>query len=122
EDHNDLIYKTKNGKWKAVATEIKERHERGPPIVVGTISVEVSEMLSGELTRDGIDHVVLNAKPEHAEREGETIAKAGEIGGVTTATNRAGRGVDIKLGGDPEQLARAELRKLGVSPEDSSYE
>jgi preprotein translocase subunit SecA len=122
DDHNDQIYKTKSGKWKAVATEIKERHERGQPILVGTISVEVSEMLSGELTRDGIDHVVLNAKPEHAEREGETIAQAGRIGAVTIATNMAGRGVDIKLGGDPDQLARAELRKLGVSPEDSSYE
>ena len=73
-------------------------------------------MLSGELTRSGIDHVVLNAKPEYAQREGETIAQAGRIGAVTIATNMAGRGVDIKLGGDPEQLAGAELRKLGVTP------
>jgi preprotein translocase subunit SecA len=79
-------------------------------------------MLSGELTRQGIEHVVLNAKPEHAEREGETIAQAGRVGAVTIATNMAGRGVDIKLGGDPDQLARAELRKLGLSPDDSSYE
>ncbi len=122
DDHNDQIYKTKKGKWKAVAGEIKERHERGQPILVGTISVEVSEMLAGELTRDGIEHVVLNAKPEHAQREGETIAQAGRIGAVTIATNMAGRGVDIKLGGDPDQLARAELRKLGVSPDDSSYQ
>jgi preprotein translocase subunit SecA len=122
DDHNDQIYKTKNGKWKAVADEVKERHERGQPILVGTISVEVSEMLSGELTRQGIEHVVLNAKPEHAEREGETIAQAGRVGAVTIATNMAGRGVDIKLGGDPDQLAKAELRKLGVSPDDSSYE
>ena len=122
DDHNDQIYKTKKGKWKAVAGEIKERHERGQPILVGTISVEVSEMLSAELTRDGIDHVVLNAKPEHAQREGETIAQAGRIGAVTIATNMAGRGVDIKLGGDPEQVARAELRKLGVTPESESYE
>jgi len=121
DDHNDQIYKTKSGKWKAVAAEIKERHEHGQPILVGTISVEVSEMLSQELRRDGIDHVVLNAKPEHAQREGETIAQAGRVGAVTIATNMAGRGVDIKLGGDPEQLARAELRKLGVSPEDESY-
>ena len=78
-------------------------------------------MLSGELTRNGIDHVVLNAKPEHAQREGETIAQAGRIGAVTIATNMAGRGVDIKLGGDPEQLATAELRKLGVTPDDESY-
>jgi preprotein translocase subunit SecA len=121
-DHNDQIYKTKNGKWKAVAAEIKERHENGQPILVGTISVEVSEMLSEELRRDGIDHVVLNAKPEHAQREGETIAQAGRVGAVTIATNMAGRGVDIKLGGDPEQLAQAELRKLGVGPEDESYQ
>jgi preprotein translocase subunit SecA len=122
DDHNDQIYKTKGGKWKAVVTEISERHEAGQPTLVGTISVEVSEMLSGELTRKGIDHVVLNAKPEHAQREGETIAQAGRIGAVTIATNMAGRGVDIKLGGDPEQLARAELRKLGLTPDDDSYE
>jgi preprotein translocase subunit SecA len=122
DDHNDQIYKTKNGKWKAVANEIVERHERGQPTLVGTISVEVSEMLSEELRRAGVDHVVLNAKPEHAQREGETIAQAGRVGAVTIATNMAGRGVDIKLGGDPEQLARAELRKLGVKPEDASYQ
>src|ERR671918_208096 len=103
DDHNDQIYKTKGGKWKAVVGEITERHERGQPILVGTVSVEVSEMLSAELKRSGIDHVVLNAKPEHAQREGETIAQAGRVGSVTIATNMAGRGVDIKLGGDPEQ-------------------
>ena len=101
DDHNDQIYKTKGGKWKAVLGEIKERHEAGQPILVGTVSVEVSEMLSGELKRRGIEHVVLNAKPEHAQREGETIAQAGRIGAVTIATNMAGRGVDIKLGGRP---------------------
>jgi preprotein translocase subunit SecA len=122
DDRNDQIYKTKGGKWKAVANEIKERHEKGQPVLVGTISVEVSEMLSEELRRDGIDHVILNAKPEHAQREGETIAQAGRIGAVTIATNMAGRGVDIKLGGDPDQLAQAELRKLGVGPEDESYQ
>jgi preprotein translocase subunit SecA len=122
DDHNDQIYKTKSGKWKAVVNELIERHEQGQPILVGTVSVEVSEMLSGELRRAGIDHVVLNAKPEHAQREGETIAQAGRVGAVTIATNMAGRGVDIKLGGDPEQLARAELRKLGVKPEDASYQ
>jgi preprotein translocase subunit SecA len=121
-DHNDQIYKTKNGKWKAVVNEIADRHEQGQPILVGTISVEVSEMLSGELKRQGIDHVVLNAKPEYAQREGETIAQAGRVGAVTIATNMAGRGVDIKLGGDPDQLAHAELRKLGVKPEDASYQ
>src|SRR5512132_1113336 len=122
DDHNDQIYKTKNGKWKAVVNEITERHEKGQPILVGTISVEVSEMLSSELKRRGIEHVVLNAKPEHAEREGETIAQAGRKGAVTIATNMAGRGVDIKLGGSPEGMAISELRKLGLTPGDESYE
>jgi preprotein translocase subunit SecA len=121
-DENDLIYKTKGGKWKALTKELKHRNEKGQPVLVGTISVEVSEMLSEELRRDGIEHVILNAKPEHAQREGETIAQAGRVGAVTIATNMAGRGVDIKLGGDPEQLAHAELRKLGVKPEDASYQ
>jgi preprotein translocase subunit SecA len=121
-DHNDQIYKTKQGKWQAVVNEIGERHERGQPVLVGTISVEISEMLSGELTRAGIPHEVLNAKPEYAQREGETVAQAGRLGAVTIATNMAGRGVDIKLGGDPEQLAVDELRKLGVKPGDDSWE
>jgi preprotein translocase subunit SecA len=121
-DHNDQIYKTKNGKWGSVVNEIEARHQAGQPILVGTISVEVSEMLSGELTRRGIEHVVLNAKPEHAQREGETIAQAGRKGAVTIATNMAGRGVDIMLGGNPEGLAQAELRKLGLSPGDESYD
>ena len=115
-DHNDLIYKTKTGKWKAVVNEIADRHGNGQPVLVGTISVEVSEMLSDELKRAGIEHAVLNAKPEYAQREGETVAQAGRLGAVTIATNMAGRGVDIKLGGDPEQLAVDELRKLGVTP------
>ncbi len=121
-DQNDAIYKTKEGKWKAVVREIEHRHHLGQPILVGTISVEVSEMLSGELKRRGIEHVVLNAKPEHAQREGETIAQAGRKGAVTIATNMAGRGVDIKLGGSPEGMAIAELRKLGVTPDADSYE
>ncbi len=121
-DHNDQIYKTKGGKWSAVVNEIKARHESGQPVLVGTISVEVSEMLSDELTRAGVRHSVLNAKPEHAEREGETVAQAGRLGAVTIATNMAGRGVDIKLGGDPEQLAVDELRKLGLTPADESWE
>jgi preprotein translocase subunit SecA len=115
-DHNDQIYKTKEAKWKAVLAEIAERHERGQPILVGTISVEVSEMLSGELRRMGIGHEVLNAKPEHAQREGEIIAQAGRKGAVMIATNMAGRGVDIMLGGNPEHLARAELKKRGLQP------
>ncbi|MGA6946929.1 MAG: preprotein translocase subunit SecA, partial [Solirubrobacterales bacterium] len=121
-DQNDAIYKTKDGKWKAVVSEIERRHEIGQPILVGTISVETSEMLADELKRRGIDHVVLNAKPEHAQREGETIAQAGRRGAVTIATNMAGRGVDIKLAGSPEGMAQAELRKLGLSPTDDSYE
>ena len=121
-DQNDQIYKTRDGKWKAVVREIAERNETGQPILVGTISVEVSEMLSEQFKRQGIDHIVLNAKPEHAEKEGETVAQAGRIGAVTIATNMAGRGVDIKLGGDPEQMAEGELRKLGVKADDQNFE
>jgi preprotein translocase subunit SecA len=121
-DQNDQIYKTKDGKWEAVAREIKERHERGQPVLVGTVSVEVSEKLSGELRKQGVKHVVLNAKPEHAQHEGETIAEAGRPGAVTIATNMAGRGVDIMLGGNPDHLTRMELRKLGVQPGDDSYD
>ncbi len=122
DDANDQIYKTKGGKWKAVVGEIKERHEAGQPILIGTISVEISEMLGAEFTRNGIDHVVLNAKPEHAQREGETIAQAGRIGSVTIATNMAGRGVDIKLGGDPESMAKTEVLKQGIKPGDDGYD
>ena len=114
-DQNDQIFKTKDGKWKAVLDEIVARHEKGQPILVGTVSVEVSEMISEALKRDGIKHAVLNAKPEHAEREGELIAQAGRKGEVMIATNMAGRGVDIKLGGDPEHLAIAELKKQGIT-------
>jgi preprotein translocase subunit SecA len=121
-DHNDQVYKTKQGKWKSVVQEITERHERGQPVLVGTVSVEISEMLSEELKRRGVEHVVLNAKPEHAQREGETIAQAGRVGAVTIATNMAGRGVDIKLGGNPEGLAKAELRKRGIGPGDDGYD
>ncbi|NLT05929.1 MAG: preprotein translocase subunit SecA [Solirubrobacterales bacterium] len=109
-DQNDQIYKTKPGKWDAVARSIQERHDKGQPVLVGTISVEVSELLSQELSKRGIKHTVLNAKPEYAEREGEIIAEAGRPGAVTIATNMAGRGVDIKLGGNAEHLAELELR------------
>jgi preprotein translocase subunit SecA len=120
-DRNDQVYKTKDGKWSAVIREIAERHAAGQPVLVGTISVEVSELLSAGLKRKGIPHTVLNAKPEHAEREGETIAEAGAPGAVTIATNMAGRGVDIKLGGNPEHLARLEMAKLGLQPEMPDY-
>ncbi len=122
DDKNDLIYKTKQGKWKALTNEITERNQTGQPTLVGTVSVETSEMLSEQLKRNGIEHVVLNAKPEHAEKEGETVAQAGRIGSVTIATNMAGRGVDIKLGGDPEQMAMHALKKTGVSPGDEGYD
>jgi preprotein translocase subunit SecA len=122
DDANDQIYKTKDGKWKAVINEIESRHEEGQPILVGTVSVEVSEMLSKQFTKRGIKHEVLNAKPEYAQREGETVAQAGRLGAVTIATNMAGRGVDIKLGGDAEMLAEGELRKLGVKKGEANYE
>jgi preprotein translocase subunit SecA len=121
-DQNDQIYKTREGKWKAVINEIDARHQTGQPVLVGTISVETSEMISGELKRRGIEHVVLNAKPEHAEREGETIAGAGRRGAVTIATNMAGRGVDIKLGGAPDQMARHDLINKGYQPGSDGFE
>jgi preprotein translocase subunit SecA len=121
-DHNDQVYKTKDGKWNAVTREIAARHKIGQPVLVGTISVEVSELLSRNLTRQGIPHTVLNAKPEHAEREGEIIAEAGAPGAVTIATNMAGRGVDIKLGGNEEHLAHLEVAKLGLQPGEPDYE
>jgi preprotein translocase subunit SecA len=121
-DQNDQIFKTKDGKWGAVIQEIVDRHEKGQPVLVGTVSVEVSEMISEALKRQGIKHAVLNAKPEHAEREGELIAQAGRKGAVMIATNMAGRGVDIKLGGDPEHLAIAELKKQGITHESEDYE
>jgi preprotein translocase subunit SecA len=121
-DQNDQIFKTKDGKWEAVIEEIVGRHEKGQPVLVGTVSVEVSEMISDALKRQGIKHAVLNAKPEHAEREGELIAQAGRKGAVMIATNMAGRGVDIKLGGDPEHLAITELKKQGITPESEGYE
>ena len=118
EDRNDQVYKTKEGKWSAVAREIAARHENGQPVLVGTISVEVSELLGERLKKRGIKHTVLNAKPEHAAREAEIVAEAGQPGAVTIATNMAGRGVDIKLGGNAEHLARLELAKQGVEPVD----
>ncbi|HLH66843.1 MAG TPA: preprotein translocase subunit SecA [Solirubrobacteraceae bacterium] len=121
-DRNDQVYKTKDGKWSAVVREIERRHAAGQPVLVGTIAVEVSELLSERLKRRGIPHTVLNARPEHAAREGEIIAEAGAPGAVTIATNMAGRGVDIKLGGNAEHLAALEVAKLGLSPGDPDYE
>ena len=115
-DHNDQVYKTKDGKWNAVTKEIEARHASGQPVLVGTISVEVSELLGAMLKKNGIPHTVLNARPEYAEHEGEIVAEAGAPGAVTIATNMAGRGVDIKLGGNAEHLATLEVAKLGLEP------
>jgi len=122
DDANDQVYKTKDGKWHAVTSEIAARHAKGQPVLVGTISVEVSELLSARLEQRGIPHTVLNAKPEYAEREGDIVAEAGRPGAVTIATNMAGRGVDIKLGGNPEHLTQLELAKLGLEPGAPDYE
>jgi preprotein translocase subunit SecA len=118
DDRNDQVYKTREGKWSAVTREIAARHENGQPVLVGTISVEVSELLSERLGKAGIKHTVLNAKPEHAAREADTVAEAGQPGAVTIATNMAGRGVDIKLGGNPEHLAAQQLAREGVEADD----
>ena len=98
-DHNDLIFQTENGKFRALAREVKARHGKGQPVLIGTVSIEKNEVLSEYLSREGIPHNILNAK--NHEKEGEIIAQAGKLGGVTVATNMAGRGVDIKLGGVP---------------------
>jgi preprotein translocase subunit SecA len=119
DDRNDQVYKTKEGKWSAVVREIAARHEAGQPVLVGTISVEVSELLSERLTKRGIKHTVLNAKPEHAAREADIVAEAGQPGAVTIATNMAGRGVDIKLGGNPEHLAAQQLARENIEPADA---
>jgi preprotein translocase subunit SecA len=109
QDRDDLIYMTQEAKWTAVVSEIKNRNQRGQPVLVGTVAIETSEHLSKRLKRAGIAHEVLNAKQHF--REAEIIAQAGRPGSVTIATNMAGRGVDILLGGNAEGLARAELRK-----------
>jgi len=121
QDRNDQVYKTREGKWNAVVREIAARHEAGQPVLVGTISVEVSELVSERLKTRGINHTVLNAKPEHAAREAEIVADAGRPGAVTIATNMAGRGVDIKLGGDAEHLAAMQLKREGVEVDDEHY-
>jgi preprotein translocase subunit SecA len=107
DDQQDLIYKTEDAKWNAVTEDIAERHEQGQPILVGTVSIEKSEKLSALLNRRGIEHHVLNAK--NHEKEAMIVAQAGRLGAVTVATNMAGRGVDILLGGNPEYLGRQEM-------------
>ena len=113
-DQSDLIYKSEAGKFVAVAQDIVERHRNGQPVLVGTVSVEKSEELSAILKRNGVPHEVLNAK-QH-EREAAIIARAGAIGAVTVATNMAGRGTDIMLGGNPEFMADFELQRQGLNP------
>lgn len=111
-DGNDLIFQTQKGKFTALAREVKSRHEKGQPVLIGTVSIEMNEVLSEFLKKEGIPHQVLNAK--NHEREGEIIAQAGERGAVTIATNMAGRGVDIKLGGIPFSKEKAEeVKSLG---------
>ncbi len=114
-DHEDVVYKTEKGKFNAVIEQIIECHEKGQPVLVGTISIEKSELLSSMLKRRGIKHEVLNAK--YHEKEAEIIAQAGKKGAVTIATNMAGRGTDIMLGGNAEYLAKSEMRKLGYTEE-----
>ena len=114
-DDPDVVYKTEAGKYRAVIAQIKECHAKGQPVLVGTISIEKSELLSQMLKREGIPHNVLNAK--HHEKEAEIVAQAGHLGAVTIATNMAGRGTDIMLGGNAEYMAKNELRKQGLPDE-----
>jgi preprotein translocase subunit SecA len=119
-DHSDLIYRTLEEKWTAVVDEIKELHKKGQPVLVGTVSVDSSERVAARLKKDGIPHNVLNAK--YHEREAEIIAQAGRKGAVTIATNMAGRGTDILLGGNPEFMAREFLKKQEVNPDEATEE
>ena len=113
EDHHDVVYKTEAGKFRAVIQQVKECHEKGQPVLVGTVSIEKNELLSHLLQREGIQHNLLNAK--NHEKEAEIVAQAGKLGAVTVATNMAGRGTDIMLGGNAEYLSRADLVKAGYS-------
>ena len=115
DDHSDVVYKTEAGKYRAVIAQVKECHEKGQPVLVGTVSIEKNETLSRLLTHEGIQHNLLNAK--NHEKEAEIVAQAGKFGAVTVATNMAGRGTDIMLGGNAEYLATADLRKQGMSDE-----
>ena len=120
DDQGDQVYKTATAKYQAVVDEVEQAHEQGQPVLLGTVSIENSERLSTLLSRRGIPHQVLNAK-QHA-READIISQAGRPGAVTVATNMAGRGVDIMLGGNHESLARLELRRAGIDPEQADYE
>ncbi|EOS66573.1 preprotein translocase subunit SecA [Oscillibacter sp. 1-3] len=115
DDHHDVVYKTEAGKFRAVIQQIKECHKKGQPVLVGTVSIEKNELLSKLLVKEGIKHNLLNAK--NHEKEAEIVAQAGKFGAVTVATNMAGRGTDIMLGGNAEYLARADLVKAGYSEE-----
>ncbi|MBI3652783.1 MAG: preprotein translocase subunit SecA [Acidobacteria bacterium] len=119
-DFSDMIYRTEQEKWTAAALEIKDLHEKGQPVLVGTVSVENSERLSEQLKKLRIPHNVLNAKPEHAGREADIVAQAGRKGQVTIATNMAGRGTDILLGGNPEFLARKILKEKEINPDEAT--
>lgn len=119
-DQPDLVYKSELGKFNAVVRDIVERHRKGQPVLVGTVSVEKSEELSAMLKKAGVPHEVLNAK--HHEREASIVARAGVRGAVTVATNMAGRGTDIMLGGNPEFMADFELQRRGLSPVDDATE
>ncbi|KAL9225051.1 hypothetical protein vseg_001020 [Gypsophila vaccaria] len=111
-DESDVVFRTTTGKWRAVVVEISRMHKTGRPVLVGTTSVEQSELLSEQLRQVGIPHEVLNAKPENVEREAEIVAQSGRLGAVTLATNMAGRGTDIILGGNAEFMARLKLREM----------
>ena len=119
-DHEDMVYRTQEGKYAAVVDEIVEVHRTGQPILVGTVTIEASERLSKMLTRKGVKHQVLNAK--HHQREAEIVSQAGRVGAVTISTNMAGRGTDIVLGGNPEALARQLLEREGFTRYDSDTE
>jgi preprotein translocase subunit SecA len=121
-DFPDVIYRTEREKWDAVVMGIKELHEKGQPVLVGTVSVESSETLAARLKKLHVPHNVLNAKPEHAAREADIVAQAGRKGQVTIATNMAGRGTDILLGGNPEFLAKEELKKKQINPDEATPE
>ena len=119
QDKEDSVYAHQKAKYKAIVNRVVEAHETGQPVLVGTISIEISELISGMLKKRGVKHNVLNAK--HHEQEAEIVAEAGRLGAVTIATNMAGRGTDIILGGNPEFEARKQMRKDGYTPEQISF-